>query len=79
MPYLRQPKILIGFNDLQTTHPELAKEADGWDPRTVVAGSNEKYLWRCPDGHLYPMSLIRELKEVRSVQFVNEESYCWDK
>lgn len=28
-------KVLRGFNDLATTHPEIAKEADGWDPTTV--------------------------------------------
>jgi hypothetical protein len=27
---------------LSVTHPELAKEADGWDPATVTAGSNKK-------------------------------------
>lgn len=44
-------QVLQGFNDLQTTHPQLAKEADGWDPRSVVAGSNKIYWWRCSDNH----------------------------
>ncbi len=41
----------IGFNDLATTHPELAKEAHGWDPKTLVAGSNKKVKWMCGNGH----------------------------
>ena len=44
-------QILIGVNDLKTTHPEIAKEADGWDPRTVTQGSNSKKNWKCRYGH----------------------------
>jgi len=50
-PYCSNQKVLIGFNDLQTTHPELAKEADGWDPRTKIAGSNKKLSWICSKEH----------------------------
>ncbi len=49
-------KILIGFNDLKTTHPQLAKEADGWDPRTTTAGSGVKRNWKCKKGHLWSVS-----------------------
>ena len=44
-------KVLIGFNDLQTTHPEIAAEADGWDPLLVTAGSGKKSSWICEVGH----------------------------
>jgi hypothetical protein len=44
-------QILIGYNDLKTTHPKLAKEADGWDPKTVTQGSNLKKKWICRYGH----------------------------
>jgi len=44
-------KILSGFNDLLTTHPALAKEANGWDPTTVQAGSKKNLSWICPKGH----------------------------
>ena len=27
---------------LSVTHPELAKEADGWDPTLVTSGSGQK-------------------------------------
>ena len=50
-PICSNQQLLIGFNDLATTHPELAAQADGWDPRTVVAGSNKKARWICEQGH----------------------------
>jgi len=43
--------VLAGFNDLATTHPKIAAEADGWDPATVVAGSNKRVRWVCDFGH----------------------------
>jgi len=50
-PFCDNKKVLPGFNDLATTHPLIAKEADGWDPRTTVSGSNKKFRWRCEFGH----------------------------
>jgi hypothetical protein len=46
-------KVLQGFNDLRTTHPELAKQAFGWDPTTINAGSHKKLKWQCSDGHIW--------------------------
>jgi hypothetical protein len=50
-PYCSNQKILAGFNDLLTTNPELADEADGWDPTTLAAFSNKKVGWKCSQGH----------------------------
>lgn len=55
-PYCSNRKILVGFNDLKTTHPELAKE---WHPTKngelkptdVVAGSSKKVWWKDQYGH----------------------------
>jgi hypothetical protein len=52
-PYCSKRKVLSGFNDMATTHPELAKEAHGWDPKTVVAGSRKKLEWKCFNGHIW--------------------------
>jgi hypothetical protein len=52
-PFCANQKVLVGFNDLATTHPELAKEADGWDPRTVIAGTDKKLNWKCSIGHKF--------------------------
>jgi hypothetical protein len=46
-------KVQRGFNDLETTHPEIAIQAEGWDPKTVTAGSGKKLSWRCHIGHTY--------------------------
>ena len=44
-------QIIVGINDLAYTHPEIAAEADGWDPTTVTAGSNKVRAFRCALGH----------------------------
>jgi len=46
-------KCLTGYNDMETTHPELAKEAYGWDPSLVIAGSGKKLRWICANGHIW--------------------------
>jgi hypothetical protein len=51
-------QIVVGYNDLETTHPELAAQADGWDPKTVVAGSNKKLGWKCASGHSWITTVL---------------------
>jgi hypothetical protein len=53
-------RVLIGFNDLQTTHPELLNE---WDfkkntikPTEVSYGSHKKIWWKCKLNHSWIMS-----------------------
>lgn len=50
-PYCTNHKLLIGFNDLKTRHPEIARE---WSrknnklkPTMVTPMSNKKVLWKC--------------------------------
>ena len=43
--------LLSGFNDLQTRFPNVAAEADGWDPNLVLSGTHKKYNWICTEGH----------------------------
>jgi Probable Zinc-ribbon domain len=50
-PICANQKVLPGFNDLATTHPQIAREAFGWDASTVFAGSNRRLHWRCEEGH----------------------------
>ena len=55
-PVCSNRRVLVGFNDLQTTHPDVASEAD-FDPTTVVAGSNRKMRWKCvTHGHVWEAS-----------------------
>ena len=60
-PYCSNHKILIGFNDLATTNPQLAKEVslDSKIKATeVTAGSNKKLLWRCSKGHEWEAAVL---------------------
>ena len=50
-PYCSGRKVPAGFNDLATTNPELAAEADGWDPVTITAKLDSKKSWVCALGH----------------------------
>ena len=52
-PICSNKKVLAGFNDLGTTHPEIAKEAFGWDPKLVISGSNKTFWWKCRFGHTW--------------------------
>jgi hypothetical protein len=56
-PYCSSHRILQGFNDLGTSHPDLAKEADGWDPREVISAGHRKYNWKCKLGHTWQTSI----------------------
>ena len=64
-PYCSGQKILVGFNDLKTKHPELAKEwnyaknnglidknkTDISTPDKVTATSGQRVWWICSKGH----------------------------
>lgn len=57
-PICANKQVLAGFNDLQTTHPELAAE---WDytknttiqPTQITYGSTKKVWWICSEEHSY--------------------------
>jgi uncharacterized Zn-finger protein len=66
-PYCSNHFAWAGFNDLATTHPELAKEAHGWDPTKFISGSATKVEWKCQQGHIFVMSLNNRLKHNCSV------------
>jgi hypothetical protein len=55
-PYCSNNKVLAGFNDLKTTHPKMALEADGWDPISVSFGSGKSRSWKCSQGHRWNVS-----------------------
>ena len=57
-PYCSHKKLLIGFNDLKTKFPAIAKEADGWDPSRYVSGSISKQNWICKKGHKWKTTII---------------------
>ena len=54
-PYCSNNKIMQGYNDLATVHPEIAKEWSPrnlpWTPDRAPAGANRMAWWRCERGH----------------------------
>ena len=56
-PYCSGKKAIKGENDLQTLFPELAKQADGWDPSELLPQSNKKVGWKCDLGHRWEASV----------------------
>lgn len=61
-PYCSSVKLLVGYNDLATKNPELAKE---WHPtkngdktpKDFISGSNKKAWWICEKGHEWQNSI----------------------
>ena len=49
---------------LSKTHPKLAKEALGWDPKTINATSNKKLDWKCPKGHIWQCTPSSRISQV---------------
>ena len=56
-PYCAGIYSVVGETDLATTHPEIAAQADGWDPTTVLPGSSRNKSWRCGEGHTWNASV----------------------
>lgn len=60
-PYCSGSKVLAGFNDLATTHPQIAHD---WDyeknndsPTAYTSGSHKSKYWKCSLGHSYVMEI----------------------
>lgn len=60
-PYCSNKKVLPGYNDLQSQHPDLMPEwdfdANTIDPSTVAEKSNKTAYWICPKGHKYTKAI----------------------
>ena len=50
-------QVLFGYNDLQTKFASIASEAFGWDPKKVIAGSNQHKIWKCSEGHKWKATI----------------------
>lgn len=66
-PYCAGVKVLVGFNDLASTSPDIAKQ---WDkekneisPSEVHHGSKKRAWWKCPDGHSW--SAVIQSRRIR--------------
>jgi hypothetical protein len=65
-PVCSGKKVLVGFNDLKTTHPEIASQADGWDPTTLTRGHDKKMQWLCINGHKWKAPIYSRTGEART-------------
>ena len=57
------PKLVPGVNDLATLSPDVAAEADGWEPSTLLTGSNKETSWKCKEGHTWKTTLSHRTVE----------------
>ncbi len=65
-PFCSGMRVLTGFNDLKTTHPELAKEAFGWDPEKASKGKRKKVKWKCIEGHIFEAEIANRTARGRN-------------
>jgi len=72
MPGKRQ-KLLVGINDLLTTHPALAAELVEADPRTLSSGSGKKVLWKCKDGHVWEAIVTNRAMKNRGCPYCSRQ------
>ena len=65
-PYCGNKKVLSGFNDLASIHPELMAEWDydknTFSPESILAGSNKKVWWKCKNNHYYQAAISKRIK-----------------
>lgn len=79
-PICSNRQVLVGFNDLATTHPQLAEQ---WHPTKngtlkptdIVAGSETKVVWQCEYGHEWTTSAVNRKKGKQCPQCSNQTSF----
>jgi len=58
--------VLAGFNDLASKLPEVAKQADGWDPAEFASASHVIKNWICARGHSYEARISTRTRDIAS-------------
>lgn len=65
-PYCCGKKLLVGFNDAGSRHPELMLD---WDygknkerPEQIMAGSHRKVWWKCQKGHSWEAKIADRIR-----------------
>ena len=75
-PYCANKLVLAGHNDLGTAHPDLAAQADGWEPSIVIARTNRKLARRCPKAHSWSATVSNWAIDKRAVRCARAGWYC---
>ena len=66
-PYCANRKVIVGFNDLATTHPELAKELVDFElSKKLTYGSGQRVEWMCKKGHVWTAPVYRRTGKEKS-------------
>lgn len=64
-PYLTGKRLFRNFNDLATTHPQIAQEwnyeKNNLTPQEVMIGSNKEVYFTCKYGHTYKTNIYKRL------------------
>ena len=81
-PYCSNKKILIGFNDFNTTHPDIAEELvdeknGGVTAVDITHGSKKKLWWKCDMGHEYESTVAHRTSDGRGCPYCcNQKIIC---
>ena len=73
-PICSSHKVLSKFNDLNTTHPKIAKEwhptkNGNLKPSDVTSGSGKKVWWLCSEGHEYEQAIDKRTTRGQSCPY----------
>jgi len=72
-PYCENNKAIKGFNDLQTTHPDLLKEWDYdkniIDPSSLTFKNVTKVWWKCEKGHNWEATINQRIIKKTNCSF----------
>lgn len=79
-PICANRQVLVGVNDLATTHPQLAEQ---WHPTKngtlkptdIVAGSATKVVWQCEYGHEWTTSAVNRKNGQQCPKCSNQTSF----
>jgi hypothetical protein len=73
-PICSNHQVLPGFNDLASTHPDLANQAFEWDPTTLTFGSGKKVKWKCDLGHVWEMRITSRTSQLQNCPYCGNQT-----
>lgn len=65
-PACQGKHVVLGYNDLASRFPELAKQAHGFDPSTVTCGTDRLLEWKCSKptcGYVWKASAVNRTNQ----------------
>ena len=64
---------MIKGSSVFDSHPEIAEQADGWDPSEYLTFSNKKVNWICKSGHKWNASISNRTRLNRGCPYCNNQ------